>query len=296
MKPAPFRYERPASAEQALALLAEHGEDCKLLAGGQSLVPMLNFRLARPAVLIDIGAIAELDYIRKREGRLLIGAVTKQSSAEHSRMIASGWPILIEAVHWVAHPQVRNMGTIGGSVAHADPAAELPVACAALDAKLEVRSAARGARTIAAEEFFVTHLTTVLEPDELLTEIEIPPLAPDTGWGFVEFARRHGDFALGGAAALLRQAEDGTCEQAVLTLMTAAPTPLRASAAEQALQGSKLDDEALVEAAKLAVADLSPTGDIHGSSEYRKSLAETMALRALRDALARSRPGDGAAG
>lgn len=295
MKPAPFRYERAHSVEEALALLAEHGEDAKVLAGGQSLVPMLNFRLARPAVLVDVGAVAELDYIRKHGGRLLLGAVTKQSSAESSRLIARGWPILTEAVRWVAHPQVRNMGTIGGSVAHADPAAELPVACTALDAKLHLRSA-RGERTVTAGDFFVTHLTTVLAADELLTEIEIPPLPPGTGWGFVEFARRHGDFALGGAAALLRLDSDGACETAVLTLMTAAPTPLRAEAAEAALRGSRLDEAALAEAARLAVADLSPTGDIHGSSEYRKSLAETMALRALRGALGRAEQKDGAAG
>lgn len=280
MKPAPFLYERPRSADEALALLAEHGDDAKVLAGGQSLVPMLNFRLARPAVIVDIARLGELTFISRHHGTLRIGATTRQVAGERSGLVARGWPMLTEAIRWVAHPQVRNMGTIGGSIAHADPAAELPVACVALDARVHVRSA-RGARAVPARELFVTHLTTQLAPDELLTEIEIPAVAPGTGWGFVEFARRHGDFALGGAAAQLRLDASGQCERATLTLMTAAPVPWRAEDAERALTGSEPDDATLAEAARVATADLTPTGDIHGSSEYRKSLAQAMALRAL---------------
>ncbi|HEX4805787.1 MAG TPA: xanthine dehydrogenase family protein subunit M [Conexibacter sp.] len=294
MKPAPFEYRRVATAEEALAQLAEDGEDAKLLAGGQSLVPMLNFRLARPARLIDISRVGELAHVARRDGALRIGATTKQAVLERSALVAREWPLLHDAVLQVAHPQIRNAGTVGGSVAHADPAAELPVACVTLDATLHVRSA-RGARTLPAADFFVTHLTTAMEPDELLAEIEIPPLPARTGHAFVEFARRHGDFALGGAAALLTLDGDGACTRARLTLMTAAPVPWRAAAAEQRLVGSRLGDDDLREAVELAVAEIEPTGDIHGSTAYRTSLAGTMAQRALAQArTAAAQAGEGA--
>lgn len=285
MKPAPFDYRRASRADEALAWLAQDGEDAKLLAGGQSLVPMLNFRLARPALLLDISRVGELAYIAKREGTLRIGATTKQTALERSSVVARDWPLLHTAVKHVAHPQIRNAGTVGGSVAHADPAAELPVACVALDATLHVRSA-RGDRVLSATEFFVTHLTTAMAADELLSEIEIPPLPAGTGQAFVEFARRHGDFALGGAAALLTLDEAGVCTRVSLTLMTAAPVPWRATEAEQLLVGRTLGPEDLREAAEMAAGGIVPTGDIHGSAAYRKSLARTMAERALAQALA----------
>lgn len=285
MKPAPFDYRRATRADEVLAWLAEDGEDAKVLAGGQSLVPMLNFRLARPALLLDVSRVGELAYIAKRDGALRIGATTKQAALERSSLVARDWPLLHEAVLQVAHPQIRNAGTVGGSVAHADPAAELPVACVALDATLHVRSA-RGPRALAASDFFVTHLTTSMAEDELLTEIEIPPLPAGTGQAFVEFARRHGDFALGGAAALLTLDGAGVCTRARLTLMTAAPVPWRAREAEQRLEGAALGAEDIREAAELAAAGVEPTGDIHGSAAYRRSLARTMAARALAQALA----------
>jgi CO/xanthine dehydrogenase FAD-binding subunit len=285
MKPAPFEYRRAGHADEVLAWLAQDGEDAKLLAGGQSLVPMLNYRLARPALLLDISRVGELAYVVKRDGTLRIGATTKQAALERSALVARDWPLLHAAVVQVAHPQIRNAGTVGGSIAHADPAAELPVACVALGATLHVR-AARGAQALPASDFFVTHLTTAMREDELLCEIEIPPLPPGTGQAFVEFARRHGDFALGGAAALLTLDEAGICTRARVTLMTAAPVPWRALEAEQRLVGTRLRADDLREATELAVTDVEPTGDIHGSSAYRRSLARTMTERALAQALA----------
>lgn len=288
MKPPAFEYHDPHTVGDALGLLAERGENGKVLAGGQSLVPLLNFRLAYPENLIDINNLGGLNGIRRRGGSLRIGAVTRQSRLEHSRVVAEGWPLLTEAVNLVAHAQIRNRGTVGGSVAHADPAAELPVAMAALEAKAHVASR-RGRRTIAASELFVTHLTTSLEPDELLVELEVPELPERTGHAFEEFARRHGDFALGGAAVLITSDASGSCTRAAISLLGAAPTPIRASEAEADLIGTQVDEEAVEHAAKRAVASIEPTGDIHGSSEYRKGLIGALTKRALVTAAARSR-------
>jgi CO/xanthine dehydrogenase FAD-binding subunit len=290
VKPAPFSYYQPNSTEEALALLSEHGNDGKLLAGGQSLVPLLNFRLARPDHLIDRNRIGSLAGIRRRGGALLIGAMTRQTALERSSLVAGNWPLLTEAVKLVAHAQIRNRGTVGGSVAHADPAAELPVAFSALDARFHVRSS-RGARTIAAEDYFVTQLTTAMDPDELLTEIEVPAVPGRTGGAFVEFARRHGDFALGGATALVTIDASGSCEQARLLLLAAGPTPIRAVEGEEVLRGSRIDEEVARSAAEEATAKLSPTGDIHGSSEYRRQLSGVMARRAILTAAARAAGG-----
>ncbi|MEP6813088.1 MAG: FAD binding domain-containing protein [Actinomycetota bacterium] len=198
MKPAPFDYAAPTSLDEALALL---GDDAKPLAGGQSLVPLLNFRLARPRLVVDLNGVAGLAGIRRVDGALRIGALTRQSALERSAVVADGWPVLRDAVRHVAHAAIRNRGTVGGSVAHADPAAELPCALVALDARFHVRST-RGARTLAADAFFVGPLQSALEPDELLTEIEVPPIAAATLQGFAEYARTHGDFALACAAVV----------------------------------------------------------------------------------------------
>jgi CO/xanthine dehydrogenase FAD-binding subunit len=286
MKPPPFEYDAPKTVSDTLALLAQHAEDAKVLAGGQSLVPLLNFRLARPARLVDINGVGELDYIRRKDGRLHVGALTRQSMLERSTIVADHWPLLHEALHWVAHPQIRNRGTIGGSVAHADPAAELPVALAALDGAVRVRSA-RGERRVQWSDLFVTHLTTSLEADELLVEVELPPLPERTGCAFSEYARRHGDFALGGAAATITVDESGTCTRASIALLGAAPVPLRATAAEGLLIGRAPDEEAAREAGSAAVRDLTPTGDIHGSSSYRRRLLEAMVRRAITAAAGR---------
>jgi carbon-monoxide dehydrogenase medium subunit/6-hydroxypseudooxynicotine dehydrogenase subunit alpha len=271
VKPAPFEYADPRSLEEALSLLAER-EDAKVLAGGQSLVPLLNFRLARPDLLVDVNGIDELAYLRADDGLLRIGALARQAELEASAEVATRWPLLVQAVRYVGHFQIRNRGTVCGSAAHADAAAELPVALTALEARFHVRSA-RGARVLDTDEFFVGHFTTALEPDELLVEIEVPQPPPSTRAAFLEFARREGDFALGGAAVLLT----GGRERARVALLAAAPRPLRAEAAERALvEGAPAE-----EAAKLAVEGIEPAGDIHGSGEYRKGLIETLVRRAV---------------
>jgi carbon-monoxide dehydrogenase medium subunit/6-hydroxypseudooxynicotine dehydrogenase subunit alpha len=286
MKPPPFEYDAPTSIEQTLDLLAVHGADAKILAGGQSLVPMLNFRLARPARLIDVNGLGELGRVQRRERTLHVGALTRQALLERSEIVAAHWPLLHEAVGFVAHAQMRNRGTVGGSIAHADPAAELPVALAALDGSVVARSR-RGERTIAWRDLFITHMTTSLAPDELLTEIIVPPLPEQTGTAFSEYARRHGDFALGGAAVTLTLDDAGTCRRASIALLAAAPTPLRAPGAEAVLAGRCIDEQSAREAAAAAVAEINPTGDIHGSSDYRRGLIEVMVRRAVLAAAAR---------
>jgi CO/xanthine dehydrogenase FAD-binding subunit len=286
VKPPQFDYHDPHTVDDALSLLAEHGEDAKVLAGGQSLVPLLNFRLASPDHLVDLGRIPELAYLRRTDGTLRIGTMTRQSTAEHSPLVADNWPLVTEALEMVAHSQIRNRGTVGGSVAHADPAAELPLVFTTLEATLHLRSQ-RGRRSVGVGDFFLTHLTTAIEPDELLVELEVPAVPPGTGWGFSEYARRHGDFALGGASALIT-IKDDVCTRARIGLLAASDRPLRVPAAEQVLVGEAVTQDTTAEAARVAVADINPTGDIHGGSEYRKQLIEGMVRRAIDKATARA--------
>ena len=213
-------------------------DDSKALAGGQSLVPLLNFRLARPARLVDLGGLCELAYLRRSDGILRIGALTRQATLERSGLVADRWPLLTEAVGFVGHAQIRNRGTVGGSVAHADPTAELPVALSALDARFHLTSP-RGRRSLVADELFLGPLTTALEPDELLVEIEVPPLPSGARTAFVEHARTHGDFAMCGAAAVVVPGE-----RAAIALLGAGPRPLRAPAAERALEDGAAPQEA----------------------------------------------------
>jgi carbon-monoxide dehydrogenase medium subunit/6-hydroxypseudooxynicotine dehydrogenase subunit alpha len=287
MKPPCFDYERPESLDEALAVLSARGEGAKVLAGGQSLVPLLNFRLARPECLVDLNRVPELAFVRSENGAMRLGAMTRQATLERSAAVAAGWPLLLEAVRHIGHPQIRNRGTVGGSVAHADPAAELPAAFAALGVTFHVRSARR-ARTVRFDELAVTHLTTSLEPDELLTEIEVPALPPRTGTAFVELARRHGDFALAGAAAVVTLGQSGACERVAVALLAAGPTALRAEAAETWLEGVDLDERAAAEAAGRAVAGIRPASDVHGSTEFRRDLAAVMVRRALLTAARRA--------
>ena len=285
MKPAPFAYDQPRSVEDAVGLLARYGDDAKVLAGGQSLIPLLNFRLARPERLVDINRIDELAYIRRREESLHLGALTRMAALERSPLVAARWPLLVEAAHLVGHAQIRSRGTVGGSVAHADPAAELPAALAALRATFHVRSR-RGSRTLAADEFFVTHLTTALAPDELLVEIAVQPLATRTGTAIVEYARVHGDFALGGAAVVLSLQEDGACAGASIVLLAAAQAPLRASAAEESLAGAAPEGAALAAAAELAGDEIKVSGP---DAPYRRALVAELTRRALATAAERAR-------
>lgn len=284
MKPPPFAYDAPSELEEALALLGRYGEDAKVLAGGQSLVPLLNFRLARPARLIDVNRVAELGYLRRCDGVLRIGALTRAAALERSRVVGLHWPLLREAVRLSGHPQIRSRGTVGGSVAHADPASELPAVLTALGARFHVRSA-RGARTLRAEELFLGFLSTALEPDELLVEIEVPPAPPRTGTAIVEHARTHGDFAVGGAAAILTLDQRGGCERVEIVLLAAGPTPRRATAAEASLEGRPPSVENLREAAALAAPEVEAPFD----REFRRALARELAERALTKAAARAK-------
>ncbi|HZE74314.1 MAG TPA: xanthine dehydrogenase family protein subunit M, partial [Gemmatimonadales bacterium] len=237
MKPAPFDYHRPDTADEALAILADLGGDAKPLAGGQSLVPAMNFRLARPAVLVDLNRIAPLAYIEESpDGGLLIGAMTRQRAAERSGRVARKAPLLFEALPWIAHPQIRNRGTMGGSLAHADPAAELPAVMVALDARFLLRSRT-ASRTVPAQDFYTGILTTVLGPDELLTEIRIPPRPARAGSAFIELARRHGDFALVGVAVDLALDQRGACASARIALLSVGDGPVLAAKAMAVLVG-----------------------------------------------------------
>lgn len=286
MKPPPFRYETPGSVEEALERLQEHGPEASLLAGGQSLVPMLNFRLARPEVLVDLNPVAELARLREENGSLRIGAMVRQRDAERSPVVARRAPPLAEALRHVAHPAIRNRGTVGGSVAHADPAAELPAVLLALRARLHLRDA-DGSRTLRASDFFVGPFATALGPGEMLVEVEVPPLPARAGWGFREMARRHGDYALLGAAAVLVVDEDGICREARLAFVNGGPVPVDASPAVEALLGEKATPEALRAAAAAAAEALDPPEDIHASAAYRRHLAGVLGDRVLREAAER---------
>jgi carbon-monoxide dehydrogenase medium subunit len=284
MKPRSFDYVAARNVAEAAAALA--GGDAKVLAGGQSLVPMMNFRLVAPRLLVDINGIAGLAGVRERNGGVAVGALTRHRTLETSDVVRRHFPVLGEAMGHVAHLAVRNRGTIGGSLAHADPAAELPALCLLLDARLEA-TGANGARTIAAGDFFVAPLTTSLGEDEILTGILLPALPPATGWGFEEFSRRHGDFAVAGAAATITVA-DGKVAEARLALMGVAPTPIRARAAEALLAGRKID-RAAAEAAAAAARDAAdPTTDLHASADYRRHLAGVLSRRAIEAAWTRA--------
>lgn len=286
MKPPPFEYVAAHSLEEALDALATHGWDAKLLAGGQSLIPVLNFRLASPAVLIDLNPVRELAFV-EANGVLRIGAMTRQRTLERHEHIARYAPLITAAMPFVAHPQIRTRGTIGGSLAHCDPAAELPAVCLALDATLVARSQ-RGERTIAARDFFFGLFMTALEPDEILTEIRIPPMTPDTRYAFREVARRHGDFALAGVALTLRLNAEGRIQSPRVALFGVHDAAVLAESAMRLLDGATPSEELLREAAHAVANDIEPSSDVHASAEYRTHLAQVLTARALHDALAQT--------
>jgi aerobic carbon-monoxide dehydrogenase medium subunit len=287
MKPPPFVYRDPGTVAEALEALAEYGDEGKVLAGGQSLVPLLNMRLAQPQALIDLNRIAELQYVEERSVDsavgLAFGAMTRQSAVEDS---ADPIPLLREAISWVGHPQIRNRGTIGGSIAHADPSAELPLVFRALDGMARVQSQS-GERVVPAEEFFLYTFTPNVEPDEIVTEVWLPLPLPRTGQAFLEVARRHGDFALVAAAVSLTLDAAGTIAGASIALGGTAPTPMRAAAAEASLVGATPGDEAFAEAGRLGADETEPTGDIHADADYRRDVAGTLVRRALQTAYER---------
>ncbi len=279
MKPAVFDYHRPASVGDAIALLARHGSEAKLLAGGQSLVPLLNFRVLRPAVLIDINRLGELDFVVDQAGGLRIGALTRHHTLETSARVGERFPVLGAAMAHVAHLAIRNRGTIGGSLAHADPAAELPMLAVLLDAEIRTCAVA-GARRHAATDFFRGPLTTALAEDELVSEIVFPPLPPRTGWGFAEFALRDGDFAVAAVAATVTLM-DGKIGEARLAAMGVGETPLRLRAVEAALVGQRFAPDLAEAAALQARAAVQPGGDLRASADYRRHLVGTLTEQAL---------------
>jgi carbon-monoxide dehydrogenase medium subunit len=291
MKPAPFQYLAPTTVDEALARLDEYGWDAKVLAGGQSLIPMMNFRLAQPTVMVDINNVSDLFYINPtRDGGVRLGAMTRQRQVERDPLIAEVAPMIHEAMPKVAYPQVRNRGTFGGSIAHADPSAELVAATVALDARFLLRSRKRGERWIPAKDFFVGLFTTVLEPDELLVEVHLPPMPRPSGWSFLEVARRHHDFALVGVAAVVTLGAAGTCEEARLVYFSVGDGPVEAHQATATLQGQEPSSEAIQEAAQVAGdADVDPQSDINASAEYRRHLVRVLGRRALTDAFERAR-------
>jgi carbon-monoxide dehydrogenase medium subunit len=290
MKPAPFDYLAPASADEAVRALSQHGDDAKVLAGGQSLVPMLNFRLARPGVLVDVNGVRELDYLRQTDDALVVGALRRQRALE--RWAATASPLFADVMRWVSHVAIRTRGTVAGSIAHADPAAELPAVLLALDGTVVARGAA-GERVIRAADFFRGPLTTSLRTGELVTEVRFPRVPAGAGFSIDEVARRHGDFALVGALALLWREDRGPGMQARLAFFGVSDTPVRSREAEAILAGQEPTPARLAEAARAAAAALAPDSDLHATAEYRRRVAAVLAERTLRAALARARPDSG---
>lgn len=292
MKPAPFDYVVPRTVSEAVRALAEAGEDAKVLAGGQSLVPLLNFRLARPTLLVDLNRVAELAYVEERDGGWSIGAMTRQATLERHGAITGAFPLLAEALGWVGHRAIRSRGTFGGSLAHADPAAELPAVSVCLDARLTVRGP-RGARVVRAEDFFQGYLTTALDADEMLVDSWLPPSGRATGQAWTEFARRHGDFALVGVGVSLSLADSDRVASARIVLAGVGGCPFRAREAETLLVGGPLE-ERIRAAADAVRSAIDPDSDIHATKEYRAHLAGVLTERAVRTAhkraLARTEP------
>jgi len=284
LKPAPFEYVAPHSVEEALAALQQSMPDGRILAGGQSLMPLLNLRLTKPKTLVDLNGISGLDGVRETAQGLSIGAMTRQRSVERAALVRERCPILAEAVRHIGHVAIRHRGTIGGSLVHADPAAELPAVALALDAKFEV---ARDGidRTIRAEEFFIDYLTTALAPDEILRAIVFPIVRPSSGYALEEITRRHGDFAIAGVVAIVDLDDSGKIADARVALFGVAPTPVRARKAERALIGREPNDGAMLDAAALVEDFLDPPGDIHASSAYRKHVAAVLTARVLKRAV-----------
>jgi carbon-monoxide dehydrogenase medium subunit len=284
LKPAPFEYVAAESLEEALAALQLNSPEGKILAGGQSLLPLLNLRLTKPKILIDLNGIAGLEGIRETPAGLAIGAMTRQSKVEHSSLVRQSCPLLAEAIRYIGHVAIRHRGTIGGSLAHADPAAELPAVALALDAKFVIAGTG-GDRTVSAEEFFLDFLTTALAPNEILRQIVFPVLRPSSGYALEEVARRHGDFAIAGVVVIVDLDDAGKIAEARVALFGVASTPVRARQAERALLGRELDDSGIADAAALLEEVLEPPADIRASSAYREHVAAILLSRALKRAV-----------
>ncbi|MBV9593838.1 MAG: FAD binding domain-containing protein [Actinobacteria bacterium] len=285
MKLSPFDYLVPDSVDAAIEMLAQYGEDGRLLAGGQSLLPMMAFRLAAPATLIDLNRLTELTHISAESDAIRVGAMVRERAAERSGALLTGVPLLARALPLIGHEAIRTRGTIGGSLSHCDPASELPAVAVAVAATMTARSQARGERVIAAEDFFVTHYTNALEADELLTHVAFPLTDPGTGVAFEEMARRHGDFGMVGVAILLHIAV-GTIDHARVVLTGVADGPFRSEAAEHVLIGADPGSDCFAAAANAAREAIDPPSDLHASAAYRREVAGILVRRGLEHALA----------
>jgi len=295
MKAAPFDYVRAESADAAIAALSEHGEDAKVLAGGQSLLPMMALRLARPSVLIDIGRVGQWAGVDLEDGQVRVGATTTHTALGRDPVVARHVPLLASVVPLIAHDAIRNRGTVGGSLAHADPAAELPAAALLLDATLVAEGPA-GRRRIPAGEFFLSYLTTALQPDEVLVAMHIPVNGAASGGAFREVSRRSGDFAVCGAGATVTLDESGRVDRARLAFIGVDSTAVRARDGERAIEGTDGDAAAVTAAADAAVSELHPHDDLHASGAYRRHIARLLAGRVLGEAVGKARRGLGTAG
>jgi CO/xanthine dehydrogenase FAD-binding subunit len=280
MKPAPFRYIAASSLDHALSLKAEYGEEARFLAGGQSLIPAMNFRLARPAVLIDINGLAEFGKIDRSGEDIVIGALTRYRTLERADALLNDCPLFADALPHIAHPQIRNRGTIGGNLSHADPASELPAVAVAMGARLRLKSAGKE-REVAASDFFVGLLSTDIRPDEMLVEIRFPKRAARSGSCFMEVARRKGDFAIAGVAAIVTLDGEGRCSHVRLALCGVGETPVDGSDAANCLIGLIGSDDGLREAGASLERAITPSGNVHASAEYQRHVAAGLARRAL---------------
>jgi CO/xanthine dehydrogenase FAD-binding subunit len=284
MKPAPFKYVAATSLDQALSLKAQYGDEARFLAGGQSLIPAMNFRLARPAVLIDINGLTELAGVdRSKGGEIHVGALMRYRALERDRDFLKTCPLFADALPHIAHPQIRNRGTIGGNLSHADPASELPAVATAMGARIRLRSL-RGERELAASEFFLGLLTTDMAPDEMLVQITLPAAKPRSGSAFMEVARRRGDFALAGVAAILTQDQSGRCADLRLALCGVGETPVDVSSAGYALIGHPSTDDAIDAVAAKVQKMIDPSGNVHASADYQRHIAGVLTKRAIKAA------------
>ena len=282
MKPAPFDYYDPDNLEKALELLHEYGDEAKILAGGQSLGPLLNMRLSTPRILIDINRLPELQYLNYNKNLLTIGAMTRQSTLEDDSQIKHMQPLLASSIPYIGHRSIRNRGTVGGSIAHADPAAEWPAIMLALDGKLEIKNATES-RLLTAEEFYISTLTTALEPTELLTEVQLPLWEKNTGWSFIEFSRRHGDFAVIGVATSLK-IQHNLCNHCRIAIIGGSSIPMRTKNAESVVTGKDINSLTFKEAGEIASLEVNPETDMHASAAFRRHLTSTLVTKSLHEA------------
>lgn len=287
MIPASFEYLRPKTIPEAIGFLQRHGDDAKILSGGQSLIPMMKFRLARPAYLIDINRISGLSYIREEGGYLRIGGLTREADLESSPLIREKYPILADTSRVIADPQIRNMATVAGNLAHGDPANDHPATMLALRAEI-VASGPKGERVLPIDGFFLTLFTTQLEHDEIITEIRVPVQPPRSGGAYLKLERKVGDFATAAVAARVSLGATGACERAGLALTNVGATPIKAAKAEEFLRGKKLDEANITQAAQLAAEDAQPSSDLRGPEEYKRALVKELTRRALTRAYERA--------